>query len=68
MKIKLYLQTILLINYMMEENLFVYVKYSPVKHATSRFSVRKNVTNKQKKKRIEKKEKERKKERKKERE
>ena len=65
MKIKLYLQTILLINYMMEENLFVYVKYSPVKHATSRFSVRKNVTNKQKKKN--RKERKRKKERKKER-
>ena len=33
---------------MMEENLFVYVEGSPVKHATSRFSVRKNVTKKEK--------------------
>ena len=31
---------------MMEENLFVYVEWSPVKHAASRFSVRKNVTKK----------------------
>ena len=34
---------------MMEENLFVYVECSPVKHATSRFSVRKHVTEKRKK-------------------
>ena len=34
----------------MEENPFVNVKYSPVKHAASRFSVRKNVTHTQKKK------------------
>ena len=33
---------------MMEENLFVYVKGSPVKHTASRFSVRKNVTKKEK--------------------
>ena len=35
---------------MTEENLFVYVEYSSVKHAASRFSVRKNVTKKKKKK------------------
>ena len=34
----------------MEENLFVYVECSTVKHVASRFSVRKNVTHKQKKK------------------
>ena len=45
-KRKLYLRTILLINYMIEENLFVNVEHSPVKHAASRFSVRKNVTKK----------------------
>ena len=39
---------ILLISYMIEENLFVYVKCSSVKHAASRFSVRKNVTKKKK--------------------
>ena len=33
----------------MEENLFVNVEYSPVKHAVSRFSVRKNVTKKRQK-------------------
>ena len=33
---------------MMKENLFVYVEYSSVKHETSRFSVRKNVTKKKK--------------------
>ena len=53
MKSKLYLRIILLINYMMEENLFVYVECSSVKHVASKFSVRKNVT---KKKRKEKKE------------
>ena len=31
---------------MIEENPFVYVECSLVKHATSRFSVRKNVTKK----------------------
>ena len=35
---------------MMEENLFVYVECSSVKHAASRFSVRKNVTKKIEKK------------------
>ena len=35
---------------MMEENLFVNVEWSPVKHAASRFSVRKNVKKKKKKK------------------
>ena len=50
MKSKLYLRIILLINYMMEENLFVYVECSSVKHAASRFSVRKNVTKKIEKK------------------
>ena len=34
---------------MIEENLFVYVECSSVKHAASRFSVRKNVTKKIKK-------------------
>ena len=37
---------------MMEENLFVYVECSSVKHAASRFSVRKNVTKKKDKKRV----------------
>ena len=50
MKSKLYLRIILLINYMMEENLFVYVECSSVKHVASRFSVRKNVTKKKEKK------------------
>ena len=50
MKSKLYLRIILLINYMMEENLFVYVECSSVKHVASRFSVRKNVTKKKKRK------------------
>ena len=35
---------------MMEENLFVYVECSSVKHVASRFSVTKNVTKKKKKK------------------
>ena len=47
-KLKLYLRIVLLINYMMEENLFVYVACSSVKHATSRYSVRKNITKKKK--------------------
>ena len=34
---------------MMEENLFVYVECSSVKHVASRFSVRKNVTKKKEK-------------------
>ena len=34
---------------MIEENLFVNVEQSPVKHAASRFSVRKNVTKKRQK-------------------
>ena len=34
---------------MMEENLFVNVESSPVKHAASRFSVRKNVKKRKKK-------------------
>ena len=57
MKSKLYLRIILLINYMVEENLFVYVECCSVKHTASRFSVRENVT---KKEREEKKRKERK--------
>ena len=36
----------------MEGNLFVNVEYSPVKHAASRFYVRKNVTQKKKTKRV----------------
>ena len=51
MKSKLYLQIILLINYMMEENLFVYVECSSVKHVASRFSVRKKCHKKKKKER-----------------
>ena len=39
----------LLINYMMEENLFVDVECSSVKHVASRFSVRKNITKKKRK-------------------
>ena len=46
-----YLRIILLGNYVMEENLFVYVECSVVRHATSRFSVRKNETKKNKKER-----------------
>ena len=49
MKSKLYLRVILLTNYMMGGNLFVYVEKSPVKHVISRFPVRKNVTKKRKK-------------------
>ena len=52
MKSKLYLRIILLINYMMEENLFVYVECSSVKHVASRFSVRKNVTKKKERKKV----------------
>ena len=37
---------------MMEENLFVNVKWSPVKHPTSQFSVRKNVTKKKDRKKL----------------
>ena len=44
MKSELYLRIMLLINFIMEENLFVNVEYSPVKHAASRFSVWKNIT------------------------
>ena len=40
-KRKLYLQIILLLNYIIEQNLFVYVECSSVKHAALRFSVRK---------------------------
>ena len=50
MKIKLYLRIILLINYIVEENLFVYVECSSVKHVASRFSVRKNFTKKKERK------------------
>ena len=48
MKSKLYLRIIVLINYKMKENLFVYVECASVKHEASRFSVRKNVTKKRK--------------------
>ena len=37
MKSKLCLRITLLINHMMEKNLCVYVEWSPVKHAASRF-------------------------------
>ena len=46
MKSKLYLRIILLINYIIEENLFVNAEKSPVKHAASWFSVRKKFTKK----------------------
>ena len=49
---KLYLRIMLLINYMMDENLFVYVECSSVKHVASRFSVRKNVTKKKERKKV----------------
>ena len=49
LKRKLYLRIILLINYMTEENLFVYAECSSIKHAASRFSVRKNITKKKRK-------------------
>ena len=39
----------MVINYITEENLFVNADQSPVKHAASRFSVRKNVTKRIKK-------------------
>ena len=52
-KRKLDLRIILLINYMTEENLFVYAECSSIKHAASRFSVRKNVTKKNKRKKNE---------------
>ena len=38
---------------MMEENPFVYVECSSIKHVASRFSVRKNVTKKKEKKKKE---------------
>ena len=37
---------------MTEENLFVYVDSFPVKHAASRFSVRENITKKEKNERV----------------
>ena len=52
MKSKLYLRIILLINYMMEENQFVSVECSSVKHVASWFSVRKNITKKKKGKKV----------------
>ena len=48
-KSKLYLRIILLINYIMEENLFVYVEYFSVKHEASLFSARKKKEMSQKK-------------------
>ena len=50
MKRKLYLRIILLINYVMKENLWVYVECSSVKYAASRFSVRKKCHKKKEKK------------------
>ena len=49
MKSKLYLRTILLIDYTRQESLFVYVEQFLVKHAAPRFSVRENVTIKKEK-------------------
>ena len=49
-KKKLYLRIILLINYMMKENLFVHVECSSAKHEASQFSIRKNVTKKKEEK------------------
>ena len=46
-RVILYLRIIVLIDYVMEENLFVNVEYSPVKHAASRFSFRKNATDRE---------------------
>ena len=40
----LYLRITLIINYMMEENLFFNAEQCPVKHAASRFSARETVT------------------------
>ena len=48
---KLYLRTALLINYMMEKNLFFYEEWSPAKHATSCFFVGKISQKKEEKKR-----------------
>ena len=45
-KRKLYLRIILLINNIIQENLFVYVECCSVKHAASWFSVRKTVAKK----------------------
>ena len=50
MKSKLYLRIMLIINYIMEENLFVYVEWFPVKYVASRFSVTKNILKKRTKK------------------
>ena len=50
MKSKSHFRIILLIKYMMEENMFVYVECCSVKHVASRFYVRKNVTKKRKEK------------------
>ena len=52
MQRKLYLRIILLINYMIEENLFVYVEGSSVKHAASWFSVTKKCHKKKEKQRM----------------
>ena len=49
-KRKLYLRTILLISYMIEENLFANVEYSPVKHAASIFCQKKCHKKKQRQK------------------
>ena len=49
-KRNIYLRIILLINYMMEKNLFVYVECSSVKHTASWFFVRKNIIKKKKRK------------------
>ena len=48
MNSKLYLRIILLFNYITKENLFLNVDQSHVKHAASRFSVRKNIKKKDK--------------------
>ena len=50
MNSKSHFRIILLIKYMMEENMFVYVECCSVKHVASRFYVRKNVTKKRKEK------------------
>ena len=52
-----------IVNYVMQENLFANVEYSPVKHAVSRFSVRKNVTKEEEEEEKKKKKKKKKKKR-----
>ena len=52
-------------NYLMEENLFLYVDWLPVAHAASRVPVRKNISKKRSSQKKKKKKRKREKERKK---